>query len=54
MPKAKMMAALRIDSPKTFDAFAKSQGIQGAGNRQTWRLNIDGLSEDEKARLGGK
>lgn len=54
MSKAKMMAALRIDSIKTFETFAKNQGIQQAGNRQTWRLRVSGLSDDEKARLRDK
>lgn len=54
MAKVKMMAALRIESYKTFNAFAKRQGIRFAGNRQTWQLRLKGLREDQKDRLRGR
>jgi hypothetical protein len=54
LSKTDIMACLRIDSLRKFNAFAKRQGIQQAGNRQTWRLRMDGLTESEKHRLREK
>ena len=51
LTKARMMASLRVDSVKRFNAFATSQGIIQAGNRQTWRLRLDGLSGEQKRKL---
>jgi hypothetical protein len=50
MSKTEMMVALRIDGRKRFNTFANGRLLQ-AGNRQTWRLRLDRLSENEKKRL---
>lgn len=51
MSKASMMTTLHIDSEKTFSTFANHQGIVEAGNRQTWRLKLDGLTDEQKNKL---
>lgn len=51
MSKAKMMAAIGVDSPKTFNAFAKIHGIKQAGNRQTFRLRLDKMDQKTRSKL---
>jgi len=43
MSQAKMMRALRIDSPKTFKAWVADKDLQPAGNHQTWTICLDRL-----------
>jgi hypothetical protein len=51
MSKAKMMAALGLDSYKTFNAFAKRHGIEEAGNRQTFIIRLDKMDEKTRSKL---
>jgi hypothetical protein len=51
MSKAKMMRALKIDSPKTLKAWLADKDPQRAGNRQTWTVCLDGLDPSTIAKL---
>lgn len=53
MSKKELMTRLEIDSPHTFNTFSRGR-IKEAGNRQTWQLVLDGLSEEQKAKLQQK
>lgn len=54
MSKAEMMTRLRIDSYKTFNAFAKTQGIEEAGNRQTFIIRLDKMDAKTRSKLEKK
>jgi hypothetical protein len=51
MSKSKMMTALGIDSAKTFNTFAAHAGIRPAGNRQTFQLCMDTLTQPQRDQL---
>ena len=51
MSKSKMMSALKIDSFKTFNAWAKDKGMKQAGNRQTFTIRLDLLDAKTRQKL---
>jgi hypothetical protein len=51
MSKSKMMAALGIDSYKTFNAWTKDKKIKPAGNRQTFTIRLDVLDTKTRQKL---
>jgi len=51
MTKRAMMDILRLDSYKTFNAFARRKGIRQAGNRKTWQLRLDGLDQETREKF---
>jgi hypothetical protein len=51
MSKSKMMAALKIDSYKTFNAWAKDKAIKQEGNRQTFTIRLDLLDVKTRQKL---
>jgi len=51
MSKSKMMAALKIDSYKTFNAWAKDKAMKQAGNRQTFTIRLDVLDAKTRQKL---
>jgi uncharacterized protein YjbI with pentapeptide repeats len=51
MSKRKMMAAIGIDSYKTFNAWAKDKEMKQAGNRQTFTIRLDVLDTTTRQKL---
>ena len=51
MSKSKMMAALKVDSYKTFNAWAKDKALKQAGNRQTFTIRLDLLDPNSRQKL---
>ena len=51
MSKSKMMAALKIDSYKTFNAWAKDKAMKQVGNRQTFTIRLDLLDAKTRQKL---
>lgn len=51
MSKSKMMAALKIDSYKTFNAWARDKAIKPEGNRQTFTIRLDLLDPKTRQKL---
>ena len=51
MSKSAMRNALKIDGCRSFDTFAKQQGIRQAGNRQLWQIRLDTMDEATRKKL---